>query len=144
MACPVFLFAVMMWGDLIIPRISLMILTMLILKNLIMTQSRIRSQGFRSLRSLVASRCLLFPSACAWKTSARTLDVWRRSGAALPLKYLKLRYRLLPYIYSQAVKCTQTGLPMVRPMLLEFQDDRNTQKLDLQYMFGESFLVAPC
>ncbi len=62
---------------------------------------------------------------------------------SIALKYLKLRYRLIPYIYSQAVKCTQTGLPMVRPMLLEFQDDRNTQKLDLQYMFGESFLVAP-
>ncbi len=61
----------------------------------------------------------------------------------ISLKYLKLRYRLIPYIYSQAVNCTQNGLPMVRPMLLEFQDDRNTQKLDLQYMFGESFLVAP-
>jgi len=58
-------------------------------------------------------------------------------------KFLTLRYRLLPYIYSQAVISSQTGLPMVRPMLLEFQEDRNTQRLDLQYMFGESFLVAP-
>ncbi|MHB8135453.1 MAG: TIM-barrel domain-containing protein [Anaerolineaceae bacterium] len=58
-------------------------------------------------------------------------------------KFLRLRYRLLPYIYSQAVISSRTGLPMVRPMLLEFQEDRNTQRLDLQYMFGESFLVAP-
>jgi len=57
--------------------------------------------------------------------------------------YLKLRYRLLPYIYSQAVLCTQTGLPMVRPLVLEFQDDPNTQHLDQQYLFGDSFLVAP-
>jgi alpha-D-xyloside xylohydrolase len=32
---------------------------------------------------------------------------------------------------------------MVRPMVLEFQDDPTTQRLDLQYMFGESFLVVP-
>jgi alpha-D-xyloside xylohydrolase len=58
-------------------------------------------------------------------------------------KYLKLRYQLLPYIYSQAVLCCQSGLPMVRPIFLEFQEDLNTRRLDLQYMFGESFLVAP-
>ncbi len=58
-------------------------------------------------------------------------------------KFLKLRYRLIPYIFSQAVLSTQNGLPMVRPMLLNFQDDLSTRHLDLQYMFGESFLVAP-
>jgi len=58
-------------------------------------------------------------------------------------RYLKLRYRLLPYIYSEAVKSAQTGLPMVRPLVLEFQSDPNTYSLDLQYMFGNSFLVAP-
>ena len=40
-------------------------------------------------------------------------------------------------------QCTQTGLPMVRPLVLEFQDDPNTQHLDQQYLFGDSFLVAP-
>ncbi len=58
-------------------------------------------------------------------------------------KFLKLRYQLLPYIYNQAQVSCQTGLPMVRPMLLDFQDDTTTQRLDLQYMFGENFLVAP-
>jgi alpha-D-xyloside xylohydrolase len=61
----------------------------------------------------------------------------------ISLKYLKLRYRLLPYIYTQAVLSTRTGIPMTRPMLLEFQDDPTTQRIDLQYMFGDSFLVAP-
>ena len=61
----------------------------------------------------------------------------------IALKFLKLRYRLLPYIYSQAVRSSQSALPMVRPMLLDFQEDRNTKSLDLQYMFGECFLVAP-
>ena len=58
-------------------------------------------------------------------------------------KYLNLRYRLMPYIYSQAVIITKTALPMVRPMVLEFQEDPTTQRLDLQFMFVDSFLVAP-
>lgn len=58
-------------------------------------------------------------------------------------KYLQLRYRLMPYIYSQAVQSTRTGTPLARPMLLEFQDDPTTQHIDLQYMFGDSFLIAP-
>jgi alpha-D-xyloside xylohydrolase len=62
---------------------------------------------------------------------------------AIARRYLKLRYRLLPYIYSQAVQSSQTGLPMARAMVLEFQDDPTTHRLDLQYMFGDSFLVAP-
>ena len=58
-------------------------------------------------------------------------------------KYAKLRYRLLPYIYSQAYKATKTGLPMMRAMVLEFQDDPNTYSMEDQYMFGNAFLVAP-
>jgi alpha-D-xyloside xylohydrolase len=70
-----------------------------------------------------------------WSYGAQAEDIAR--------DYLRLRYRLLPYIYSQAVKSTQTGLPMVRPLVLEFQDDVNTRHLDQQYLFGDSFLVAP-
>ena len=58
-------------------------------------------------------------------------------------KYAKLRYRLLPYIYSQAYKSTRTGLPMMMAMVLEFQDDPNTYSMEDQYMFGDAFLVAP-
>lgn len=62
---------------------------------------------------------------------------------AIAHRYLELRYRLLPYIYTQAVNSAQSGLPLARPLLLDFQDDPTTQRLDTQYMFGESFLVAP-
>ena len=64
-------------------------------------------------------------------------------AAAIAMKYLKMRYRLLPYIYSEAVRSTQSSLPMVRPLVLEFQDDPNTENIDLEYLFGASFLVAP-
>jgi alpha-D-xyloside xylohydrolase len=58
-------------------------------------------------------------------------------------KYAKLRYRLLPYIYSHAYNASKTGLPMMRAMVLEFQDDPRTHYLRDQYMFGDSLLVAP-
>ncbi len=58
-------------------------------------------------------------------------------------QYINLRYRLLPYIYSQAVLSARSGLPMVRPLLLEYQEDLNTRSIDLQYCFGPDFLVAP-
>jgi len=57
--------------------------------------------------------------------------------------WAKLRYSLMPYIYSEAKKCTETGLPMMRALYLEYSDDRNTYNIDHEYMFGDSILVAP-
>lgn len=57
--------------------------------------------------------------------------------------YVRLRYSLLPYIYSCAVEACETGLPLLRPLALEFPDDPCTYTLDLQYMFGAELLVAP-
>jgi alpha-D-xyloside xylohydrolase len=58
-------------------------------------------------------------------------------------RYALLRYQLMPYIFSEAVRCGMTSLPMVRALVLEFQDDPNTFTLDDQYLFGESLLIAP-
>jgi len=57
----------------------------------------------------------------------------------------KLRYRLLPYIYSTAYENYLTGIPICRPMLLAFPDDYRCKQnqFPYQYMFGESILVAP-
>jgi alpha-D-xyloside xylohydrolase len=74
---------------------------------------------------------------------AREPWTYGAEAEAIAHRYLELRYRLLPYAYTQAVKSTQSGLPVVRPMVLDFQDDPTTQRLDTQYMFGDSFLVAP-
>lgn len=57
--------------------------------------------------------------------------------------YVRLRYRLMPYIYSYARNAARTSLPLLRAMVLEFPDDPNTFALDLQYMFGENLMVAP-
>ena len=58
-------------------------------------------------------------------------------------KFVKLKCSLMPYIYRQAVKAHEEGIPMMRPMFLEFPEDRACETLDRQYMFGDSLLVAP-
>ena len=58
--------------------------------------------------------------------------------------YLQLRYRLLPYIYSFAWEASQRGLPLVRPLALEFPDDpASVATPGDEYMFGDELLVAP-
>jgi alpha-D-xyloside xylohydrolase len=59
------------------------------------------------------------------------------------LRYARLRYQLLPYIYSTAVQSAQTGLPVVRPLVLKYSHDPNVRHLDSEYLLGDSLLVAP-
>jgi alpha-D-xyloside xylohydrolase len=58
-------------------------------------------------------------------------------------KMLNLRYRLLPYIYSDAYQITAHGSTMMRPLVMDFRDDSLALNRPLEYMFGKSFLVAP-
>jgi alpha-glucosidase len=58
--------------------------------------------------------------------------------------YLQLRYRLLPYIYSYAWEASQDGLPLMRPLALEFPDDpQSVATPGDEYLFGRELLVAP-
>lgn len=57
--------------------------------------------------------------------------------------FTKLKCRLMPYIYAAAVEAHETGVPVLRPMMLEFPDDPGCDYLDRQYMLGPSLLVAP-
>ena len=57
--------------------------------------------------------------------------------------YTKLKGRLMPYLYAQAVKTHETGVPMMRPMVVEFPEDAACKFLDMQYMLGDSLLIAP-
>ena len=58
-------------------------------------------------------------------------------------KFIKLRYKLLPYIYSQFVKSSETGCPVQRPLIYDYQNDPACRQVDDQYMFGSDILVAP-
>ncbi len=58
-------------------------------------------------------------------------------------RYARLRYRLLPYIYSTAAQAAHTGLPVMRALVLKYSHDPNVRCMDSEYLFGDSFLVAP-
>lgn len=58
-------------------------------------------------------------------------------------KYLKLRYQLLPFLYTTLEEAHRTGVPLFRPLMLNYQDDPNTHNLDDEFMIGDDLLVAP-
>jgi alpha-glucosidase len=58
-------------------------------------------------------------------------------------KYLKLRYRLLPFLYTTLEESHRTGVPLFRPLLLNYEQDYNTINIDDQFMIGTELLVAP-
>ena len=58
-------------------------------------------------------------------------------------KFAKLKNSLMPYLWKNAVESHHTGVPMMRPMVMEFIEDETTHHLDRQYMLGEALLVAP-
>ncbi|MCL0093375.1 glycoside hydrolase family 31 protein [Dehalococcoidia bacterium] len=69
-----------------------------------------------------------------WAFGRRVEEIARR--------YIELRYRLLPYVYSLFWEHTQNGLPMMRAMFLHYPNDENCYRGD-QFLFGPSVLVAP-
>ena len=58
-------------------------------------------------------------------------------------RYLDLRYRLLPYIYSQNAAVSFNGSTLMRPLVMDFPEDRFALEQNYQFMFGPSILVAP-
>ena len=58
-------------------------------------------------------------------------------------KYLELRYRLLPYTYTVARECCDTGLPMMRALWLHYPDDLNATRRGDQFLWGRDILVSP-
>ena len=58
-------------------------------------------------------------------------------------KYLELRYRLLPYLYSAVRECCATGMPVMRALWLHYPDDPRAVACGDEYLFGKNLLVAP-
>ncbi len=56
---------------------------------------------------------------------------------------LQLRYRLLPYLYAAFMQSAQSGEPIQKPLLFEFQADRTLRDIDDQFLLGSHLLVAP-
>jgi alpha-D-xyloside xylohydrolase len=58
-------------------------------------------------------------------------------------KFIKLRYRLLPYIYSTSWEVTANQSSMMRALVMDFAKDKNALDINDQFMFGKSLLVSP-
>ena len=58
-------------------------------------------------------------------------------------KYIKLRYKLIPYLYDMMYKCEETGEPIIRPLLFNYQNDRKTYEINDEFNFGDNILVSP-
>ncbi|GAB1821574.1 TIM-barrel domain-containing protein [Herbidospora sp. RD11066] len=56
---------------------------------------------------------------------------------------LRLRYRLMPYLYSTAIEAVETGLPIMRALCVDRPDDPVSWQADLEYLLGPDLLVAP-
>jgi alpha-D-xyloside xylohydrolase len=75
-------------------------------------------------------------------------EMWELGGASHPayqaeLKFDRLRYRLLPYLYSLAGAVTHEGGTILRPLVMDFRADAKARDVSDQFLFGPSFLVSP-
>ncbi|HXN33272.1 MAG TPA: TIM-barrel domain-containing protein, partial [Polyangiaceae bacterium] len=79
---------------------------------------------------------------------APTREMWQFGGDtgaayAAMLKFDRLRYHLLPYIYSMAGMVTQQAGTILRPLVMDFRTDATSRETADEFMFGPAFLVAP-
>lgn len=70
-----------------------------------------------------------------WNFDEESCDVVRH--------FTKLKGKLMPYLFANAVKAHEDGIPMMRAMVMEYSSDPATLSLDRQYMLGDNLLVAP-
>src|SRR5205809_4142887 len=93
-----------------------------------------------------------------WNTGdSGPLEISQYDGAAIPdpeqlhnaqvepicRKYLELRYRMLPYLYSAVRECTLTAMPIMRALWLQYPDDPKAVARGDEYLWGRDVLVAP-
>ena len=70
-----------------------------------------------------------------WLVDEESCDVLR--------VFTRLKHRLMPYLYAKAIQAAETGVPVMRSMMMEHPHDPACTPLDRQYHLGEALLVAP-
>ena len=86
-----------------------------------------------------------FLSALSRFHGATPREPWRYGDEALRIfrQYARLRSRLVPYLLSYGWEASADGVPLMRPMVMEFPDDPAGYAFDLQYCLGRELLVSP-
>ena len=85
----------------------------------------------------------LFRNHSALGTPSQEPYVYGEPYESICRRYIELRYRLLPYLYTAAWQAAENGLPIVRPLALAFPGDRRVASLEDQFLCGDALLVAP-
>ncbi len=70
-----------------------------------------------------------------WRYGKKALEIFR--------KYVKVRYRLFPYLYNLAEEAHKKGSSPLRPLYIEYPEDPNAYKYPRQYLLGENLLIIP-
>ncbi len=85
----------------------------------------------------------LFRNHCA--LGRRNQEPWQFGGEVLSIcrKYIRLRYEMLPYLYDLMHETECTGIPMLRPLVLEYDRDENVKNRNDEFMLGDRMLIAP-
>ena len=68
---------------------------------------------------------------------------WGELVESIVREALRLRYRLMPYLYAAFLTASETGAPVQRPLVFDHQGDPLVRDLDDEYLFGRDLLVAP-
>ena len=83
----------------------------------------------------------------SWNNIDQDPAVWAERGhpevTDAARNSLRLRYQLLPYLYTLFYKAHTFGHTVARPLFHEFPEDNNTHAIDEQFMLGPSLLVSP-
>jgi alpha-glucosidase len=58
-------------------------------------------------------------------------------------KYIELRYKFITHLYNLFYQASKTGIPVMRPLIMEFPEDKECQNLSDQFMIGDSIMIAP-
>ena len=77
------------------------------------------------------------------KSPSKEPWVFGYGDEAINKRAIELRYELLPYIYNEMEQASETGVPALRPLFLEFPNDEHTLKAQDEFLFGSDLLAAP-
>ena len=83
-----------------------------------------------------------------FRSELKPREMWTLGGEShaayqAELKFDRLRYRMMPYVYSLAGEVTQQAGTILRPLVMDFAADKTARELKDEYMFGPAFLVSP-
>jgi len=76
-----------------------------------------------------------YPYREPWQFGTRAQEIVR--------EFLKLRYRLIPYLYSESIRSAENGLPLLRHLVVDYQSDPTVHGIEDQFLCGDRILVAP-